>query len=140
MSKALSEALDLYRETRNELFRHENDVEALLKVLIAADNLAETVREESTVPVLEQFIKELKEYLEDGNDADSVKTFIATRYGPRSKENPRNDIIRLVAKKFPDHSQRQKAEVCGTDVSTVNRVLKGNDIGGRDRGHGGGRR
>lgn len=49
MNKALSEALDLYIETRNGLFQHENDVEALLKVVIAADNLAETVeREEST--------------------------------------------------------------------------------------------
>lgn len=49
MNEALREALDLYRETRNGLFQHENNVEALLKVVVAADNLAETIeREQST--------------------------------------------------------------------------------------------
>ena len=43
MDEALGEALDLYVETRNGLAQHENDVEALWKVVIAADNLAETV-------------------------------------------------------------------------------------------------
>ncbi|WP_156747974.1 hypothetical protein [Mycobacterium sp. E3198] len=48
MNKALSEALDLYRETRNELFQHENDVAALLKVVIAADNLVEALEHEDS--------------------------------------------------------------------------------------------
>ena len=141
MNKALSEALDLYRETRNGLFQHENNVEALLKVVVAADNLAETVeREEST-----QFIASLTKYLEDGQKAGelsarSVKKFISTEYKPKKPQGAaRNEIILLVREHLPELSQRELAGVVGTGLATVNRVLKGDDTGGGNRGHGGAR-
>jgi hypothetical protein len=69
-----------------------------------------------------------------------VKNFISKEYMPKPQSKPRNEIILFVNEQLPGLSQRRLAEVCGTDVSTVNRVLKGEDTGGGNRGHGGARK
>jgi hypothetical protein len=59
---------------------------------------------------------------------------------PKPRGRARNAIIVLVAQQLPDLSQRRVAPVVGTDVSTVNRVLNGDETGGGNRGHGGARK
>jgi hypothetical protein len=142
MNDPLSEALELYAEARNGLVQHDNDLEALRKVVIAADNLAETIGQEKST----QFIASLTKYLEDGQkagklSADDVKDFISNEYKPKKPQGAaRNQLIRLVKKHLPELSYRKLAPVVGTDIGTVSRVLNGNDTGGGDQGHGGARR
>ena len=66
-----------------------------------------------------------------------MKNFISTEYMPKPQGAPRNEIIRLVNQQLPGLSQRRLADVVGTYQPTVNRVLKGDNTGGGNQGHGG---
>jgi hypothetical protein len=144
LDESLGGALDLYVKTRNGLTQHEDDPEALWKVVVAADNLAETIeRGEST----KRFIAKLTKYLEDGKkagkefDLKAVKAFISTHYTPQPLGTDRNKIIVLVNEHLPGLTQQRLAEICGTNQPTVSRVLSGEDTGGGgNRNWGGARR
>jgi hypothetical protein len=146
MDEAVGDALELYLECRNGLAQHKDDPEALLKVVGAAENLAQAViREESA----RQFIERLTRYLEDGQkagdlSAHSVHHFISTEFESRdyiSKPQgaERNKIIVLVNQHLK-LNQRKLAKVCLTAQSTVSHVLSGDEIGAGNRGHGGARK
>jgi hypothetical protein len=105
--------------------------------------------DDSEGSLLAQFIARLTKYLEDGKKAgkhlqqdrfaDSVKALISKEYMPKPQGTARNKIILLVAQQLPDFST-QSGTCCGDGRATVHRVLKGDDTGGGNRGHGGARK